>query len=55
MKLLHVLGTFGFVAPFSLVFGQSQNETFITEEIANIPACGVSSLFRDEQDIGNND
>ena len=43
MKALHILGTIWLVAPVLLVSGQSQNETFITEEISKVPACGVSS------------
>jgi hypothetical protein len=51
MKLLHVLGAICFVAPLSLVACQSQNETFIAEEIAKIPACGVSAHTLSNQAI----
>jgi hypothetical protein len=43
MKLFYVLGTPFLVLPIFLVAGQSQNETYIAEEIAKIPACGVGS------------
>jgi hypothetical protein len=42
MKLFQLLGAVFLVLPISLVACVSQNETFITEEIENIPSCGVS-------------
>src|ERR1700684_2867102 len=42
MKLVQILNTFYLLAPALLVSAQSQNETFIAEELAKIPACAVS-------------
>ena len=42
MKFFCRLGSAFLVAPILLAAGQSQNETFIEEEIQKVPICGVS-------------
>ena len=46
MGLLNILGAGFLIVPILLTSCQSQNETFIAGEIAQIPVCGVSGFSR---------
>lgn len=52
MKLFRILSVILLVAPISPVSCQSQNETFIAEETAKIPLCGLSCLEKTIPAVG---